>query len=400
MILENWVSLAGALQKQVFIVREGKLVSKTNSTSSDLVVFSHLRWTGVWQRPQQIISRMATRFDRVIFVEEPQHVPHANASVLRTEQCPSVLRAWLDLPAADGHRGGFSDERASEYAHLLQDNLHVREGSTVWLYTPLALPLAEQLSPKRMIFDVMDDLAAFAYADPALPALHIETLRRADVVFTGDRSLQIGARRHRPDAICFPSGVDLQHYGRSQSLRPTSRARMVAGYVGVVDERLNLPLLRQLAEELDDWDIHVVGPVAKLDPADLPVEPNLMYFGPRPYDALPEIMAGFDVALMPFALNAATRSISPTKSLEYLAAGLPVVSTPVPDVVTDFQGIVDLEDDGAAFAAACRRLADGHSAEKRRATEALLRWNQWDAIVERMLDHMETGAGDIDQEAV
>jgi glycosyltransferase involved in cell wall biosynthesis len=129
--------------------------------------------------------------------------------------------------------------------------------------------------------------------------------------------------------------------------------------------------------------------VAKIDRADLPVAPNLTYMGPRSYDELPDVMAGFDVALMPFALNAATRSISPTKSLEYLAAGLPVVSTRVPDVVSDLSDVVDIENDAAGFAAACRRLVGGHSIERRRATEALLRWNQWDAIVNRMFDELD-----------
>jgi glycosyltransferase involved in cell wall biosynthesis len=159
--------------------------------------------------------------------------------------------------------------------------------------------------------------------------------------------------------------------------------------VGVVDERLDLGLLRDLAGHLPQWDIHVVGPVAKIDPADLPVAPNLVYMGARPYADLPAVMAGFDVALMPFALNAATRSISPTKSLEYLAAGLPVVSTRVPDVVSTLSSVVDIEDDAAGFAAACQRLIRGRSIEHRRATEALLRWNQWDAIVNRMFDQLD-----------
>jgi glycosyltransferase involved in cell wall biosynthesis len=162
----------------------------------------------------------------------------------------------------------------------------------------------------------------------------------------------------------------------------------VAGYVGVVDERIDLPLLRDLARMLPEWDIDVVGPVAKIDPDDLPVEPNLAFLGSVPYDQLPNVMAGFDVALMPFALNAATRSISPTKTLEYLAAGLPVVSTRVPDVVTEFSAVVDLEVDASGFAAACRRLLDGPSVERRHLTEALLRWNQWDTIAERMFERI------------
>jgi glycosyltransferase involved in cell wall biosynthesis len=252
-----------------------------------------------------------------------------------------------------------------------------------------------------MIFDVMDDLASFLGADPALPDLHVQALSRADVVFTGGRSLQANVRVHRPDAMCCPSGVELEHYSRAADLRDRSSRRPVAGYVGVVDERIDLQLLRDLARLLPDWDIDVVGPVAKIDPRDLPIEPNVTYVGAKPYHQLPEVMAGFDVALMPFALNAATRSISPTKTLEYLAANLPVVSTRVPDVVSEFSTVVDLENDAAGFADACRRLLDGSSIERRRHTEALLRWNQWDTIAARMSDRItEFDAMDDAQEAL
>jgi glycosyltransferase involved in cell wall biosynthesis len=132
--------------------------------------------------------------------------------------------------------------------------------------------------------------------------------------------------------------------------------------------------------------------VAKIDPASLPQAPNLVYPGPQPYERLPEVMAGFDVALMPFALNEATRSISPTKTLEYLAAGLPVVSTRVPDVVADHQATVDLEDDAAGFARACRharrRSEPGRAAE----IDAVLRRQTWDSIAARMSTMLDGAA--------
>ena len=324
-------------------------VVESVNDGGDLIVFSHLRWTWVWQRPQQIISRLAPRFDRTIFVEEPEVVPDATEPVLRFERCGLVVRAWLEVPGPAGHCG-FYDSRADTYPRMLEEYLLFRGRTTVWLYTPLALDHARNLRPQTMVFDVMDDLSAFAHANPMLPALHRSTLATADVVFTGGRSLQRAVSMHRTHATCFPSGVDLAHYSRSVAMRSASRSRPVAGYVGVVDERVNLGLLRDMAHDLPDWDIHVVGPVAKIDPASLPVAPNILYTGARSYGELPLVMAGFDVALMPFELNEATRSISPTKSLEYLAAGLPVVSTPVPDVVSELSEVVDIEDDAAGFA--------------------------------------------------
>jgi glycosyltransferase involved in cell wall biosynthesis len=217
-------------------------------------------------------------------------------------------------------------------------------------------------------------------------------LRRADLVFTGGRSLHrmATAVRGAQGAHLFPSGVDTRHYASSRQLRrDLTGRRPVAGYVGVIDERLNLPLLAELALALPDWDLHMVGPIAKIDPADLPQVNNVHYLGMQPYDGLPAAMAAMDVALMPFALNEATRAISPTKTLEYLAAGLPVVSTRVPDVVADWSDVVHLADTAAEFAAACHEVVD-HSVEIRDAKAApLRRRHEWDTIAARMANLLE-----------
>jgi len=351
------------------------------------MVVSHLRWDWVWQRPQHIISRLGARFTRTIFVEEPHVVPGTAGPQLRSATCGAVERVWLEVPGPLGHCE-FSDDRAVTYGELVAE----RYGGCPalgWLYTPLAFPLIQQMTPAMTVFDVMDDLAAFAHASPRLRFAHALALSSCDVVFTGGHSLQRATLPHRQDALCFPSGVELEHYSRSIQQRPSWRERPVAGYVGVLDERLDLGLVERLAALLHDWDIHMVGPITKIDPATLPAAPNLTYSGPRSYAELPEVMAGFDVALMPFALNESTRSISPTKSLEYLAAGLPVVSTRVPDVVADLGAFVDLADDAEQFATACRRLAASSARPDRNmAIQALLRWNQWDSIVDRMWNEL------------
>jgi glycosyltransferase involved in cell wall biosynthesis len=161
----------------------------------------------------------------------------------------------------------------------------------------------------------------------------------------------------------------------------------VLGYVGVLDERLDLDLLREVACALPDWEVQMVGPIAKIDRAELPQAANLRYLGARDYDELPDVMAGFDVAMMPFAANEATRSISPTKTLEYLAAGLPVVSTPVPDVVSDYGHIVDIASDAESFAGHCERAyALGDTTHADAAVEAVLARNGWDGIAARMAE--------------
>ncbi|HEX8497047.1 MAG TPA: glycosyltransferase, partial [Actinomycetales bacterium] len=118
----------------------------------------------------------------------------------------------------------------------------------------------------------------------------------------------------------------------------------------------------------------------------LPQAENIRYLGKQDYDALPRVMARFDVALMPFALNEATRSISPTKTLEYLAAGLPVVSTRVPDVVADYEGVVHLADDGHEFAQACVHVAEHRLSERDRRVRPIQARQEWDAIAASMAE--------------
>ncbi|HEX2047396.1 MAG TPA: glycosyltransferase [Acidimicrobiales bacterium] len=345
-------------------------------------MLSHLRWTFVWQRPQHIVSRLAASRP-TWFVEEPVPVEGVTEPRLRTEQHGDVCRVWLEVPGPEGHVC-FSDPRAAGYEAMLIDLLGTDRDRTAWLYTPMALPLAEALEPKTLVYDVMDDLASFKGAPPELTLRQRRALKHADVVFTGGRSLHRSIVQRRPEGThCFPSGVDPDHYAPAVGMR-RSGPRRVAGYVGVIDERLDLELVAELAAALPDWRICMVGPVVKIDPAGLPRARNITYPGPARYGELPGVMAGFDVALMPFALNEATRSISPTKTLEYLAAGLPVVSTRVPDVVSDFGELVDLQDDAAGFADACRRVAE-HCAEARAAkAEPTMHWHHWDTIAERM----------------
>ena len=350
---------------------------------ADLVVLSHLRWPWVWQRPQHLVSRLA-RPGRSWFVEEPKAEVGVTAPRLRRETHGAVERVWLEVPGEQEEFLPFGGPETAAYLELLRGLLGGRTRD-VWLYSPMALDLAEGLEPRLLVHDVMDDLASFAHAPQGLALRARRVLHEADVVFTGGRSLHAGVLRTRgPEAThCFPSGVECDHYAAARDAR-VPHERPVAGYVGVIDERLDLALLHELVEALPDWDVHLVGPVTKIDPAGLPQADRVSYLGLQPYDQLPALMAGFDVALMPFALNEATRSISPTKTLEYLAAGLPVVSTRVPDVVADWSEVVHLADTGAQFADACRHVL-GHSVQERDARTAVLREaHEWDSIAARM----------------
>jgi glycosyltransferase involved in cell wall biosynthesis len=376
-----------------------RLSSRLPDRANDLVVLSHLAWNWVWQRPQHLISRIA-RGRRTWFVEEPVVRAEAAEPRLMVRDAGAVRRVWLELPPDAGNPHRFD---VAGYGPLLLDLLAEQIGECdVWLYSPMALQIAAALRPRLLVYDVMDDLAAFRDGSTEMARNQRRALLRADVVFAGGRSLYRTALAVRSEAgtHLFPSGVETAHYATSRALRGP-HPRPVAGYVGVLDERLDGPLLEQLTGELPDWDVVLAGPVAqKIDPATLPTAPNLHYLGMQPYERLPEVMAGFDVALMPFALNEATRSISPTKTLEYLAAGLPVVSTRVPDVVADWSEVVHFADTGTEFAAACRKVAADPVAERDAAVAPLRRRHEWDAIAEAMRRIMTSaGRSDVDASA-
>jgi UDP-galactopyranose mutase len=263
-----------------------------------------------------------------------------------------------------------------------------------WYYTPLLLPASRGLRPRLVAYDCMDELQNFFEAPPELKTLEAELLVRADVVFAGGRSLFRAKRARRPDTHLVRSGVDRAHFAQSRLPGPCPADQTAIlpprlGYFGVIDERLDFDLIAGLADARPDWSIVMLGPIVKIDPETAPRRANLHYLGLRGYMDLPRYIQGWDVALMPFARNAATRYISPTKTLEYLAAGRPVISTPVPDVVADFADIegVIIAEGVPAFASAIEKglaLAAGRNQAWLAAADALLAVRSWDQIHERM----------------
>ncbi|HEX5858968.1 MAG TPA: glycosyltransferase, partial [Microbacterium sp.] len=247
-----------------------------------------------------------------------------------------------------------------------------------------------------VIYDCMDELSGFKDAPPALAFNEKQLLARSDLVFTGGRALYEAKRLKHPSVHCFPSGIDTKHFGRARDHRrmagrtPASRPRV--GFAGVIDERMDVALLDAVAAQLPEIDFDIVGPVVKIDPATLPARPNVRYLGMQDYRVLPELMAEWDVAMMPFACNEATRYISPTKTPEYLAAGLAVVSTSIRDVVARYgePGLVSIADDPESFARALEdALPTRDDPARLRAVEAALKDSSWDGIWQRMaaLEH-------------
>ena len=303
--------------------------------SPDLICLSHLRWNFVFQRPQHLMTRFA-RERRVFFFEEP--VFDAPVSKLRISRDQGVYVCVPHLPS------GLASTAVTDEMRRLLFELQIKfkiDRPVIWYYTPMALDYARDLTSSAIVFDCMDELSAFHGAPPELLKHEAELLKRADLVFTGGQSLYEAKRERHRRVYAFPSSVDVPHFlsARRGKVDPEDQANIPhprLGFFGVVDERMDLNLLDAIATARPDWHIVILGPCVKIDPATLPRHDNIHYLGMKKYEELPAYLSGWDVALLPFAKNDSTKFISPTKTPEYLAAGRPVVSTSVRDVVRPY----------------------------------------------------------------
>ena len=321
-----------------------------------LICFSHLRWDFVFQRPQHLMTRFAKSY-RVVIWEEPRHSrAYHDTSLVQHDSGDGVLVVTPLLP-----HGLHGEPQADALRALLNDFLAVHgQPQVTWYYTPVMLAFTQHLAPACIVYDCMDELANFKDAPSGLLERESELFVRADLVFTGGYSLYDAKRTRHAAVHAFPSSVDRVHFQRARGVVevPDDQAALPAprmGYYGVIDERIDLALIAALADAHPTWSIVMVGPIAKIDSQSLPQRANIAWLGQKSYEQLPDYLAGWDVALMPFAINDATRFISPTKTPEYLAAGVPVVSTPVTDVVRHYGEFeaVRIADGAKAFVSAC-----------------------------------------------
>jgi glycosyltransferase involved in cell wall biosynthesis len=364
------------------------------SPSLGIIVHSHLRWDFVWQRPQQLLSRLS-RTHPVLFVEEPILLDDLQRPTLDlTTPWPNVVRAVPRLPRQLGET---YDDAVSMIRELVDRarNAPLLQGKfsdiVQWFYTPMPAPeMLGGFPSVAVVYDCMDELAQFRFAPTDLVRRERLLLSRADVVFTGGYRLFESKSRYHDNVHFFGCGVDADHFGaarRAETEIPSDADGItgpVLGYFGVIDERLDYDLIRALAEFRPDWTILMIGPVVKVDPRDLPSAPNIRWLGQRPYAQLPAYVKRFDVCLMPFALNEATEYINPTKTLEYMATGKPIVSTAVADVVRNFTPVVHVARSHAEFVAACTEAAEGADDERIGQGIARAAEESWETIVSRM----------------
>jgi glycosyltransferase involved in cell wall biosynthesis len=323
----------------------------------DLICFCHLRWNFVYQRPQHLMQRVA-KYCRVFFIEEPVYDAPSRYNEVYQDAATGV---WIVIPHLPA---GSSPDPSAQRAllDLLIQSMKIKD-MILWYYSPMALSFSGHLRPFIIIYDCMDELSAFKFAPPELKQWENILMEKADIVFTGGHKLYEAKQHSHSNIHPFPSSIDKKHFEIARRTlqdtpdqAPIRRPRI--GYYGVIDERFDFDLLTEVARIQPRWNFILVGPVVKIDKSALPVLENIHFLGQKDYKQLPFYLAGWDVAMMPFALNESTEFISPTKTPEYLSGGKPVISTPIRDVVKPYGelGLVEIADTPAAFADGIERL--------------------------------------------
>lgn len=352
----------------------------------DLVCFSHLRWDFVYQRPQHLMSRAADS-RRVFFIEEAVYGDQEDGYTLNlNDDSVIVVKPHLNHAAEGDH--------LSRQKKIIAD-LFTAQGINkyiCWYYTPMMLDLGEDLNPSAVVYDCMDELSAFKFADPKLLENEQRLFDKADIVFTGGQSLYDSKKTRHANVHCFPSSIDYKHFAKARTIltEPEDQAHIPyprLGFFGVVDERFDIELLRDAATRMPDHQFVIIGPVVKIDPAILPTMKNIHYLGSKQYNELPQYIAGWDIALILFALNESTKFISPTKTPEYLAAGKPVISTAIADVVRPYgeQGLVHIVHSGEELEKEAKAELDKkYKAAWLANVDSMLSGNSWDNTWKQM----------------
>ncbi|MEG4083269.1 glycosyltransferase family 1 protein [Microcoleus sp. POL10_C6] len=381
-------------------------LSKTEALDApDLVCLSHLRWNFVYQRPQHLLSRCA-KTRRVFFVEEPVF---SAATDWWLDVSIHESGVWVIVP----HLSEGTSEATAQTAQqaMLDDLFRAAEISQyiLWYYTPMAVSFTSHLKPLAVVYDCMDELSAFKGAHPDLKGNENQLLKRASVVFTGGHNLYEAKQHQHPNIHAFPSSIEKEHFATARNLsqEPTDQKDIPhprLGFYGVIDERMDIELLGGIAQARPDWHLVIIGPVAKIDPTTLPTHPNIHYLGGKSYQQLPAYLGGWDIAMLPFAINESTKFISPTKTPEYLAAGKPVISTPIRDVVRPYgeNGLVRIASNSEEFVACAEEILSESSDVHTKwlsEVDAFLADNSWDNTWGEMLGLIESAIDEKRQKA-
>jgi glycosyltransferase involved in cell wall biosynthesis len=373
-------------------------MGRSNEGNFGFVVLSHLKWNFVWQRPQQFLSRFA-KDHPILFIEHPEYDlaegESPTVSVDPTENNITVAR--MRFPKGAPRNYEFDQQMIQMTKDLIAtvNDKGEFDKPLLWFYYPMEAPWALQLECRGVVYDCMDELSQFIDAPATLVDNEKLLLSKADIVFTGGYELREKKAKQHNNVHCFGCGVEYDHFSKAQ-LEETQvpddlkdLKKPVIGWFGVVDERVDYDLIREAAEKRPDWSFVLVGPVVKVDESMLPKADNIFWLGQRDYKVLPNYCKGFDVCMMCFAINEATEYINPTKALEYLATGKPVISTPVKDVLRQYSDDLYIAKSTDEFIDMAERALAGKDQEMRaRGLERAQQcsWESTVAEMERLID--------------
>lgn len=369
----------------------------------DMICFSHLRWNFVFQRPQHLLTRFSKEM-RVFYIEEPAFIDGPDfCQVTQPELNDNI---WIVVP----HIQRELSEKEYIYRHKkLLINLFEEKNIKdyiFWYYSPLFLCISNSFEPKMIVYDCMDELSAFKFAPEGLKRSEDELFNKADLVFTGGHSLYEAKKHRHANIYAFPSSIDKEHFKQARTLSSDPQDQLSIphpriGFYGVIDERMDLDLISSVAANRPSWHFVLIGPTVKIDPDSLPKLANIHYLGGKSYKELPSYLAGWDISIIPFALNESTRFISPTKTPEYLSAGKPVISSSIQDVIKPYGDkklvhIADTPEDFIQAAETELSLADHTSWLLE--VDAFLASISWDKTWSQMMQLLEDKLADKAQE--
>jgi len=351
--------------------------NKEDAIIYDMIVFCHLRWGFVYQRPQHLITRLA-KSKKILLIEEP--IPYgeneyATANFIEAEPNITIMQSRVN--------------HIHEIAQVIEKYIPNKQVKVGWFYSPAFSSLISSFKFEKVVYDCMDELSLFKGASAELVAQEKFLMSKADIVFTGGKSLYESKMHHHKNVHCFASSVERPHFEKALNGIPIPEdiaglKKPVIGYYGVIDERINLGLIADVADKNPTSSFVMIGPLAKIREEDLPKRSNIHYIGMRGYNVLPNYLKGFDIAMMPFALNESTRFISPTKTLEYMAAGKPIISTPIKDVLRDYGHCVAIVDTADEFSEAIGDITTYGSEEQISQFETILDNTSWDTTAAKM----------------
>ncbi len=363
--------------------RKNSRISTQSGSGYNMVVFCHLRWGFVYQRPQHLISRMAKNF-KVLFIEEPIPFEPEEENEFNLEIINNNLHVLKPKVKS-----------IADIKDVLRPLLKDSRIEIGWFYSPSFSPLITEFDFETVIYDCMDELSLFKGAPQELITQEKFLLSEAHLVFTGGKSLYEAKMKNHKNVYCFPSSVDRGHFEKAKehiSIPEDMKnlQKPIIGYLGVIDERIDLDLLQKTAKLKPEMAFVMIGPLAKIGEEDLPREKNIHYLGMKDYKVLPNYLQAIDIAMMPFALNDSTKYISPTKTLEYMAAGKPIVSTAIKDVERDYNHCISIVDNAEEFAQTIEQLWRVDQGNNEQAYEKILQRTSWDVTASEMLKNIQS----------